>query len=172
MSGCLGGHDVQQTTSLVPGLQQNNAAAQIEGDQAFVAKLADKERRRTLFRYFVPTPPNDESADKRGLARDSTKQGTGVNVDAFDEEGAAGSCIICFGDFTSGEELCRLPCFHLYHAKCIDEWFDGANHHCCPLCKTDVIAEVASIPRASGSSNGTTVDFNTRPQGSRDSALL
>lgn len=29
----------------------------------------------------------------------------------------SGACIICFGDYTYGEELCRLPCNHLYHAR-------------------------------------------------------
>ncbi len=35
-----------------------------------------------------------------------------------DEVGSeVGSCIVCFGDYAFGEELCRLPCRHLYHAK-------------------------------------------------------
>lgn len=42
----------------------------------------------------------------------------GLDVHKVDEEdGAAESCIICFGDFAPGEELCRLPCLHLYHAN-------------------------------------------------------
>ncbi|CAN0466996.1 unnamed protein product, partial [Discosporangium mesarthrocarpum] len=27
------------------------------------------------------------------------------------------SCIVCFGDYLRGEELCRLPCQHVYHAR-------------------------------------------------------
>eukprot|EP00752_Nemacystus_decipiens_P008319 g7436.t1 len=83
------------------------------------------------------------------------------DVDRIDEEEATGSCIICFGDFTSGEELCRLPCLHLYHAKCIDEWLDGDNHRCCPLCKLDLTAETASIPPGTGNSSNTTTTTTT-----------
>lgn len=27
------------------------------------------------------------------------------------------SCIICLGDYTDGDQLCRLPCRHVFHAK-------------------------------------------------------
>eukprot|EP00752_Nemacystus_decipiens_P013849 g12295.t2 len=50
------------------------------------------------------------------------------------------SCIVCFGDYCPGDLLCRLPCRHVYHAKCIDEWLDRARLPCCPLCKTDLLA--------------------------------
>ncbi|CAM9503438.1 unnamed protein product, partial [Hapterophycus canaliculatus] len=60
--------------------------------------------------------------------------------EAKGEWSTAGSCIVCFGDYAYGEELCRLPCLHVYHAKCIDEWLDGPNHGWCPLCKTDVVS--------------------------------
>ncbi|CAN0485840.1 unnamed protein product, partial [Laminaria digitata] len=33
------------------------------------------------------------------------------------EWSTAGACIVCFGDYAYGEELCRLPCRHLYHAR-------------------------------------------------------
>ncbi|CAN0378334.1 unnamed protein product, partial [Hapterophycus canaliculatus] len=29
----------------------------------------------------------------------------------------AGSCIVCFGDYADGDNLCRLPCRHTYHAE-------------------------------------------------------
>ncbi|CAN0003013.1 unnamed protein product [Ectocarpus fasciculatus] len=65
----------------------------------------------------------------------------GVQGDEAKGEGSTGgSCIVCFGDYTYGEELCRLRCGHLYHAKCIDEWLDGENHGWCPLCKTAIMS--------------------------------
>ena len=27
------------------------------------------------------------------------------------------SCIICFGEYAYGDDLCRLPCRHMYHAQ-------------------------------------------------------
>jgi hypothetical protein len=48
----------------------------------------------------------------------------------------ATQCMICLSDFVAGESLRRLPCAHVYHQPCIDEWL----HRCtdCPLCKTNV----------------------------------
>ncbi|CAM9778048.1 unnamed protein product [Ectocarpus sp. 12 AP-2014] len=48
------------------------------------------------------------------------------------------ACIVCFGDYDPGDRLARLPCRHVYHAQCIDEWLDRAKLPCCPLCKTDL----------------------------------
>ncbi|MEQ2206777.1 hypothetical protein XENOCAPTIV_002813, partial [Xenoophorus captivus] len=31
-------------------------------------------------------------------------------------------CQICFCDYTDGEKLRILPCFHDYHVQCIDRW--------------------------------------------------
>lgn len=31
-------------------------------------------------------------------------------------------CSVCLTDFTSGEQLRTLPCCHIYHKECIDEW--------------------------------------------------
>ncbi|CAM9195474.1 unnamed protein product [Ascophyllum nodosum] len=72
------------------------------------------------------------------------------------EWSTAGACIVCFGDYSYGEELCRLPCRHLYHATCIDAWLDGANHAWCPLCKTGVVEgfEISQRTSARGDDAG------------------
>eukprot|EP00903_Cladosiphon_okamuranus_P013231 g12338.t1 len=78
-----------------------------------------------------------------------------MGVDSTVEEGATESCIIYLGDFSSGEELCRLPCLHLYDAKRIDERLNTGTHHWCPLCKTNVFSPAAPTPPAAGTtSNG------------------
>ncbi|CBJ30842.1 conserved unknown protein [Ectocarpus siliculosus] len=48
------------------------------------------------------------------------------------------ACIVCFGDYEPGDRLALLPCRHVYHAQCIDEWLDRAKIPSCPLCKTDL----------------------------------
>ncbi|CAM9400105.1 unnamed protein product [Ectocarpus sp. 6 AP-2014] len=48
------------------------------------------------------------------------------------------ACIVCFGDYEPGDRLALLPCRHVYHAQCIDEWLDRAKLPSCPLCKTDL----------------------------------
>jgi hypothetical protein len=31
-------------------------------------------------------------------------------------------CLVCLSEFTEGEKLRTLPCCHIYHVDCIDEW--------------------------------------------------
>lgn len=57
------------------------------------------------------------------------------------------SCSICRSDFQRGEKLRVLPCKHLFHQQCIDQWLLGSRSapemhtNCCPLCKADVSCE-------------------------------
>ncbi|KAM3609475.1 uncharacterized protein V6R79_015433 [Siganus canaliculatus] len=45
-------------------------------------------------------------------------------------------CQICFCDYSNGEKLRMLPCFHDYHVKCIDRWLkDNAT---CPICRANL----------------------------------
>ncbi|PNX90015.1 E3 ubiquitin-protein ligase rnf181 [Trifolium pratense] len=39
-------------------------------------------------------------------------------------------CVICFEDLNAGV---RLPCSHIFHANCIQDWLEVANS--CPLCR-------------------------------------
>lgn len=43
-------------------------------------------------------------------------------------------CTVCFGDFEFGESVRSLPCKHVFHMRCIDEWLRRDAH--CPLCRT------------------------------------
>ncbi|KAD3337531.1 hypothetical protein E3N88_33051 [Mikania micrantha] len=43
-------------------------------------------------------------------------------------------CAVCLGDVENGDMVRLLPnCNHLFHVKCIDEWFVG--HASCPVCR-------------------------------------
>jgi len=43
-------------------------------------------------------------------------------------------CIVCLSDFETGCRVRVLPCKHMFHTACIDEWL-GRDAHC-PLCRT------------------------------------
>merc|ERR1711896_59699 len=43
-------------------------------------------------------------------------------------------CCICLGDFEKKDKIRELPCKHMFHKDCVDEWL-GQNRKC-PLCKT------------------------------------
>jgi len=57
-------------------------------------------------------------------------------------ENRATECMICLADFDNNDQLRRLPCGHVYHQPCIDEWL----HRCtdCPLCKANVDRAIRS----------------------------
>jgi hypothetical protein len=58
----------------------------------------------------------------------------GSNQDDEDDEPM---CSICLGEFGDGDELRMLPCLHVFHVACIDQWL-GLSHEC-PLCKRSVV---------------------------------
>ena len=43
-------------------------------------------------------------------------------------------CVICLEEFKNGDEKTTVPCFHIFHPNCINEWFK--KHDTCPICKT------------------------------------
>ncbi|KAL2332855.1 hypothetical protein Fmac_014068 [Flemingia macrophylla] len=42
-------------------------------------------------------------------------------------------CCICLAKYKEKEEVRQLPCSHLFHLKCVDQWLRIIS--CCPLCK-------------------------------------
>jgi hypothetical protein len=42
-------------------------------------------------------------------------------------------CIICPDKLNNGDEIMYLPCAHVFHKKCIKEWFKKSNT--CPCCR-------------------------------------
>eukprot|EP00903_Cladosiphon_okamuranus_P018395 g16920.t1 len=81
----------------------------------------------------------ESEVPERGTARGNSEQWS-----------TAGSCIVCFGEYADGDELCRLPCRHTYHAECIDAWLDGPDHAWCPLCKSSLLP---TVPRNSSTAS-------------------
>jgi len=45
-------------------------------------------------------------------------------------------CTFCQDDMEIGEELCRLPCMHTFHRRCIHAWLERDRR--CMLCRLDV----------------------------------
>mmetsp|Transcript_8216 Transcript_8216/g.17841 ORF Transcript_8216/g.17841 Transcript_8216/m.17841 type:complete len:344 (-) Transcript_8216:1889-2920(-) len=50
----------------------------------------------------------------------------------------APSCSICLEEYGDGDDVMRLPCNHIFHRSCIEEW--AAGHTRCPLCNFDLEA--------------------------------
>jgi hypothetical protein len=71
-----------------------------------------------------------------------TRTITEADVRRAQESAAAGgdssgdgraSCLVCLENFNAGDEVKTLPCLHMFHTACIDEWL--ANSGVCPVCK-------------------------------------
>jgi len=46
------------------------------------------------------------------------------------------TCMICLEDFELGDKCRRLPCGHVFHESCVDEWLKRCTD--CPICKANV----------------------------------
>nr|CAD7426783.1 unnamed protein product [Timema monikensis] len=53
-----------------------------------------------------------------------------------DTEDATEKCTICLSEFEDNEDVRRLPCMHLFHIECVDQWL-GTNKRC-PICRVDI----------------------------------
>jgi hypothetical protein len=47
-------------------------------------------------------------------------------------------CAICLNDLTEGDSCRQLPCDHIFHTDCIDQWFTLSV--ACPMCKRNIRA--------------------------------
>uniref|UniRef100_A0A6N2NAG3 RING-type domain-containing protein n=1 Tax=Salix viminalis TaxID=40686 RepID=A0A6N2NAG3_SALVM len=45
-------------------------------------------------------------------------------------------CCICLAKYKDKEEVRKLPCSHMFHLKCVDQWLRIIS--CCPLCKQEL----------------------------------
>ncbi|KAF7816002.1 E3 ubiquitin-protein ligase [Senna tora] len=46
---------------------------------------------------------------------------------------ASHQCCICLAKYKEKEEVRQLPCSHMFHQRCVDQWLRIIS--CCPLCK-------------------------------------
>ncbi|KAL6999095.1 hypothetical protein U1Q18_000260 [Sarracenia purpurea var. burkii] len=45
-------------------------------------------------------------------------------------------CCICLSKYRDKEEIRQLPCSHIFHLNCVDQWLRIIS--CCPLCKQEL----------------------------------
>ncbi|KAF4518256.1 hypothetical protein B566_EDAN010402, partial [Ephemera danica] len=53
-----------------------------------------------------------------------------------DLEDTTEKCTICLSEFEEDEDVRRLPCMHLFHVECVDQWLSTNKR--CPICRVDI----------------------------------
>ncbi|GFO50160.1 E3 ubiquitin-protein ligase rnf13 [Plakobranchus ocellatus] len=82
--------------------------------------------------------PDYRSSSDNGLGEDKIQEiptrqfSRGAERSGSDQT----SCVFCICDFEDKQLLRILPCFHEFHAKCVDEWLK--TQHTCPVCRHDL----------------------------------
>lgn len=94
------------------------------------------------FRYCsVACGPNPGG----GVAKDSSRGLIAADIESSmisnDEDTPAvinftAECAICISDLTDGDSCRQLPCDHIFHTDCIDQWFTLSV--ACPMCKRNI----------------------------------
>ncbi|XP_006627171.1 E3 ubiquitin-protein ligase ARK2C isoform X2 [Lepisosteus oculatus] len=59
-----------------------------------------------------------------------------IALDAEEESDIDEKCTICLSMLEDGEDVRRLPCMHLFHQACVDQWL--ATSRKCPICRVDI----------------------------------
>ncbi|SPP88429.1 E3 ubiquitin-protein ligase Arkadia [Drosophila guanche] len=54
----------------------------------------------------------------------------------------AEKCAICLSLFEIENDVRRLPCMHLFHTDCVDQWLVTNKH--CPICRVDIETHMAN----------------------------
>ncbi|KAB2624580.1 hypothetical protein D8674_016240 [Pyrus ussuriensis x Pyrus communis] len=49
------------------------------------------------------------------------------------------SCTVCMEQFKGGSTVVYMPCFHVFHGRCIVKWL--RKSHYCPVCRFQVLTD-------------------------------
>eukprot|EP00493_Phyllostaurus_siculus_P003246 UN03260 len=79
---------------------------------------------------YINLQHNSENTSIRDLEMRDTKE---ENIFGLEQ------CVICLNDYESDDQVRRPRCGHVFHAACIEEWFERSS--ACPLCKDDLSNE-------------------------------
>ena len=53
-------------------------------------------------------------------------------------------CSVCISDYEKGDKLRVLPCKHLFHVDCVDQWL--SVNATCPLCRKSIFVDDPEEP--------------------------
>ena len=92
----------------------------------------DLETLRNIEQYQVPQLGNEDRDLEKAIELSKKDMPTNaIKSHLFYDE-----CVICKEKFKSQDTVKDLPCRHIFHAVCIDQWL--LTHKLCPVCKINV----------------------------------
>mmetsp|Transcript_98138 Transcript_98138/g.275991 ORF Transcript_98138/g.275991 Transcript_98138/m.275991 type:complete len:155 (+) Transcript_98138:610-1074(+) len=115
------------------------------GGPFITVRGADGETSRLPLHSVLQMVRQHEARQTHGAQDDTIEALPTRKYQASDSAGAGASgggakedqsCQVCMEDFEEGDELRTLPCFHLFHAKCVDQWLKVNS--ICPTCRHKV----------------------------------
>jgi E3 ubiquitin-protein ligase SDIR1 len=68
--------------------------------------------------------------NEQGLSKYKMRYTPGAADAATDQN----HCEVCKSQFKFHETIRTLPCMHVFHLLCIDQWLEGSE--LCPICRT------------------------------------
>ncbi|XP_070812672.1 LOW QUALITY PROTEIN: E3 ubiquitin-protein ligase ARK2C-like [Pituophis catenifer annectens] len=120
------------------GLNTNRHASAVRESHEELLQLEDRlgsvsrgAVQNTIERFTFP-----HKYKKRWPQEDKTEKEEGEESDT-DEK-----CTICLSMLEDGEDVRRLPCMHLFHQVCVDQWL--ATSKKCPICRVDIETQLGS----------------------------
>lgn len=62
-----------------------------------------------------------------------------IYINIREQELNQDTCAICLEQFTSNSQVKKLPCRHIFHPECVDQWLIRSVGEC-PVCKRNVLS--------------------------------
>ncbi|TGZ78538.1 hypothetical protein EX30DRAFT_359766 [Ascodesmis nigricans] len=106
------------------------------GDYVYSQRELDEIITRLMEQHQgnAPPPAPKEAIDKLPRVKVTEAQA----VEGID-------CAVCKDELNVGEEVCQLPCKHVYHFDCVKTWLEA--HNTCPICRSPITENTAESNR-------------------------
>uniref|UniRef100_A0A7S4M0X0 RING-type E3 ubiquitin transferase n=1 Tax=Guillardia theta TaxID=55529 RepID=A0A7S4M0X0_GUITH len=112
-----------------PSYEELSALQERIGNVSRGVPVTTIEQNSFTFEYHPPSPTSEAGAN---LQRDPT----------------LARCPVCLCELEQGDACRRLPCLHMFHKDCVDDWLKRDRH--CPVCKTDIVTGAQETRREAG----------------------
>mmetsp|Transcript_36929 Transcript_36929/g.51521 ORF Transcript_36929/g.51521 Transcript_36929/m.51521 type:complete len:155 (-) Transcript_36929:112-576(-) len=108
----------------------------------FVEAALLQHLRQVYTRSYADQVAEAEEAQMERIKRVTAIEGLPVTVctsQLLSSLSNNAECTICMEEYDEGVELRFLPCMHMYHRHCIDDWLERSAT--CPECNASIIED-------------------------------